>query len=251
MARRNWTREELILAINLYCKIPFGTIHNRNPKIIKLANLINRSPNAVSYKLANFASIDPSLDRKGASHTSKLDKKVWYEFFNNWTELSYESEKILLKYKNKNIKSKIDKLSDLPDGKDKYRSTKTRINQSFFRSAILASYNNKCCITGISEKKLLIASHIIPWSVDKPNRTNPQNGLCLNAMHDKAFDCGLLTIKSEDYSIAISSAVREKYDKNENYNIFKKYDGKRIKLPERFLPNKQFLKYHNNDIFIE
>ncbi len=85
--RRNWIREELILAINLYCKTPFGRIHNRNPEIIKLANLIDRTPSSVSYKLANFASIDPSLQRKGASNVSKLDIDVWKEFFNDWEKL--------------------------------------------------------------------------------------------------------------------------------------------------------------------
>src|SRR5574337_228422 len=61
MPRHNWTREELILAFNLYCKIPFGKIHYRNPEIIDLAMVIGRTPSAVSWKLANFARLDPSL----------------------------------------------------------------------------------------------------------------------------------------------------------------------------------------------
>ena len=83
IARKPWTREELILAINLYCKTPFGRIHIRNKDIIELARLLNRTPGSVSYKLANFASIDPSLDRKGASNVSKLDKEIWAEFYND------------------------------------------------------------------------------------------------------------------------------------------------------------------------
>jgi putative restriction endonuclease len=75
-----WSREELILAINLYCKLPFGRLHNRNPEIINLANLIGRTPSSVAYKLVNFASLDPSLKArgiKGASNASNLDREIW------------------------------------------------------------------------------------------------------------------------------------------------------------------------------
>ncbi|MBN1904592.1 MAG: hypothetical protein JW927_05800 [Deltaproteobacteria bacterium] len=75
--RKPWTRDELILAINLYCKTPFGRIHVRNPEIIELAKVLDRTPGSVSYKLANFANIDSTLERKGASHVSKLDVEVW------------------------------------------------------------------------------------------------------------------------------------------------------------------------------
>lgn len=79
-----WTKDELILAINLYCKLPFGRLHKNTAEIIELANLLDRSNNAIAYKLVNFASLDPSLQKrgiKGASNTSKLDKEVWDEFY--------------------------------------------------------------------------------------------------------------------------------------------------------------------------
>jgi putative restriction endonuclease len=44
MPTNKWTREELIIAFNLYCKIPFGKIHNRNPEIIELAKILGRTP---------------------------------------------------------------------------------------------------------------------------------------------------------------------------------------------------------------
>ncbi len=46
-----WTRDELILAVNLYCKLPFGRLHRLNPEVIKLAGLIGRSSNSVAFKL--------------------------------------------------------------------------------------------------------------------------------------------------------------------------------------------------------
>ena len=196
-----WTREELILAANLYCKLPFGKMHQRNPAIIDLANLIGRTPSSIALKLGNFASFDPTLKErgiKGASNASKLDKQIWDEFYDNWDEALIESEK-LLAIKNDTTIEKINKIdfSDLPkEGIEKERLVKTRVNQSIFRSIILATYNNCCCITGIENSELLIASHIVPWSKDEKNRLNPMNGLCLNALHDKAFDIGLITISA-------------------------------------------------------
>src|SRR4051794_12218506 len=104
--QRLWTREELILAINLYCKLPFGRLHQRNPKIIELSNLIERTPGSVAYKLVNFASFDPSLKArgiKGASNASKLDKEIWNEFSSHWDILPYESEKLLARLEHKTV----------------------------------------------------------------------------------------------------------------------------------------------------
>ena len=243
--RRNWTREELILAINLYCKTPFGRIHNRNPEIIKLAKLIERTPSSVSYKLANFASIDPSLQRKGASNVSKLDIEVWNEFFNDWEKLAFESELLLAKYDNNGLTTDIEILP--LEGYDRESIVKIRVNQAFFRKTVLASYNFKCCITGLSITELLVASHIIPWSKDEKNRLNPRNGLCLNALHDKAFDKGLISI-SEKFRIIVSRKLKdsEKFPEKELIN---KYDDQPISLPSRFLPDSEFLSYHRKNIF--
>lgn len=65
MIRKNWQRDELLLALNLYCKLPFGQYHNRNPEIIQLAGFVNRSPDAVAMKLSNFASFDPYHQARG------------------------------------------------------------------------------------------------------------------------------------------------------------------------------------------
>ena len=60
-AGKRWMREDLILAFNLYCKTAFGRIHMRNPDVVELARMLGRSPGAVSYKLANFARLDPAV----------------------------------------------------------------------------------------------------------------------------------------------------------------------------------------------
>lgn len=251
--RNNWTREELIVAFNLYCKIPFNKINYRNEIIIRLANSIGRTPSAVAWKLVNFASLDPSLTEKGikgASNASKLDKKIFNDFTNDWEELAFESEKLLANYFNENIESNIisSKETNL-EGKDIVYKTKARVNQSFFRATVLASYDYKCCLTGIKTSPLLVASHIIPWSKNIENRLNPQNGLCLNNLHDKAFDKGLISFDREFKLILSKNITKEKSDGIKSY--FLDLKGKKIDLPKKFLPNQEFLNYHRNNIFIK
>src|SRR5688572_5968889 len=245
-----WTREELILAINLYCKLPFGKLHSTNPEIIKLANLIGRTPGSIAFKLVNFASLDPSLQArgiKGASNTSKLDKEIWNEFYQHWDILPYESEKLLARFEHSTVEE-INNIEEeeLPkEGKVREQIVKVRVNQNFFRKTCLAAYNNTCCITGLKDSSLLIAGHIRPWGLDENNRLNPRNGIIINALHDKAFETGLLTI-TPDYKIKISSSLKNQHKDSSVQDYFLKYDEQNIILPSKFLPDQDFLKYHND-----
>ena len=56
-----WEREELILAFELYCRIPFSKTKRNNPAVIELAKLIGRTASSVARKLGNFGSFDPML----------------------------------------------------------------------------------------------------------------------------------------------------------------------------------------------
>jgi putative restriction endonuclease len=250
--QRLWTREELILAINLYCKLPFGKMHGNNPDVIGLAKLINRTTGSIALKLGNFASFDPSLQArgiKGASNASKLDGEIWKEFFNNWNALAFESELLLAKYQGVSIEQLHDiQLPDDAVGKNKERIVQTRVNQAFFRKAVMASYNYTCCITGIRFPELLVASHIRPWALDEANRLNPRNGLAINALHDRAFENGLMTIGT-DYRIRISESIKKNKEIS-SYEYFMRYDNEMIRLPNRFIPDPAFLAYHHAERFI-
>jgi putative restriction endonuclease len=248
-----WTREELILTINLYSKLPFGRLHSRNPDVIHLANLIGRTPSSVAFKLVNFASLDPvqkARGIKGASNVSKLDKEMWNEYFHHTDEVPYESEKILAKLEH----TTVEKLFNIPEdelpkeGKTRERLVKVRVNQALFRSFILASYDNTCCITGIKQPEFLIAGHIKPWSVDEKNRLNYHNGIAINALHDKAFENGLLTI-TPDFKIKISSVLKKQSKIQNIQEYFLRYDNQPMNMPYRFLPDKEFLEYHNEKRF--
>lgn len=249
MPGKNWTREELIVALNLYCTIPFGTIHNKNPRIINLAAKLGRTPSSVSWKLANFSRLDPKLKERGiegASHGSKLEIEIWEEFYASGEELIFQSETLLAGMGTAN-NSLVDFNPDMDiQDTERERIVKTRVNQDFFRRSILAIYNNKCCITNIGNPELLHASHIVPWSIDKANRVNPRNGLCLNVLHDKAFDRGLMTV-TPDYIVKVSPLIEKDSELREEW--FERYNGRQISLPASFLPDREFLDYHASTIY--
>jgi putative restriction endonuclease len=256
MAKDNWTREQTIIALNLYCKIPFNRVTERHEDIIRIANIIGRKPNAVKMKIGNFGSFDPELKRKGIvglSNASKLDEEIWNEYNSDWDRLGYESELLIAKYSNTPIEETINAdidLSDLSRGTTRDAIVKVRVNQGFFRATVLSSYNLKCCITGLAIPDLLVASHIVPWGKDDQNRLNPRNGLCLNSIHDKAFDKGLITI-THDYKVKISNQVKKLYREPSIQDLFLKYENKSICTPDRFVPEKEFLSYHHTNVFRE
>ncbi|WP_326983810.1 HNH endonuclease [Chryseobacterium sp. MYb264] len=249
----NWTKEETIVAFNVYCKIPFKSSSKTNPLIIKYASIIGRSPSALNMKIGNFGRLDPELKKQGIvglGNGSKLDETVWNEFNGNWEKLAYESELLIAEFQNKNVEEIIDvEVFEFPIGLERESIIKQRVNQNFFRSTILSSYNLKCCITGLSISEFLVASHIKPWKDDEKNRLNPHNGLCLNSIHDKAFDKGYITI-TPDYKIKVSNYF-DTLKENEiiYHDFFSKYDNQSIILPDRFLPSKEFLDWHYTNLF--
>ena len=252
MAVDKWTREQTIVALNLYCKIPFNRVSSNHPDVIRISNIIGRTPNSVKMKIGNFGSFDPELKKRGIvglGNTSKLDELVWNEFNNDWNNLAYESELLIANFTKQPIEKIAEiNIDDIPIGREREAIIKQRVNQSFFRSTILSSYNLKCCVTGLSISDFLVASHIIPWSKDEKNRLNPHNGVCLNSIHDKAFDRGFITI-TPDYKIKISKYLNDFKKENAVSDLFLKYENQPIILPDKFLPSKEFLEYHHQNIF--
>lgn len=255
----NWTREQLLVALNLYCQLPFGKFHQGTPLIIETAKLIDRTPSALAMKLSNLASLDPAITksgRRGLQGASSHDKSIWEEFQKNPDALAYESQMIVDALAEQD--AQLSPLSSKTEPDDVatsyYADGKTamvtlRVKQGFFRKAVLSSYESRCCMTGISHPKLLIASHIVPWAKDEHNRLNPSNGLCLSALHDKAFDRGLITV-TPDFVIRVSKALRDTESSPMAQNYLLDLDGKPIMQPHKFAPHQDFLSYHSSTIFL-
>lgn len=251
MPRKNWTRNEEIIVFNLYCKIPFQRSSKNHPEVIQIANLIGRTASAVNMKIGNFGSFDETLKEKGIvglQNASKLDEQIWNEFCGKWDELAYLSEELIAKLQGEKAEDVVS-TENLPLGSERITTVKQRVNQSFFRTAVLTSYNSACCITGINNPELLLASHIKPWKdSDSAEKTNPKNGLCLNALHDRAFDKGFITV-TPDLIIRVSSSISDIYNGETVEKFFKCYNNAKIIEPEKFAPSKEFLEYHNDVVF--
>jgi putative restriction endonuclease len=227
----------------------------RNPDVIHLADIIGRTPNAVALRLVNYASCDPILQRRGISgmaHGGKKCGEFWHEFINDRERLLFESERILAQREGTTIEEKYEQvIRDIPQGivgETKLRQVKTRVNQNVFRQIVLANYEGRCALTGIDLTELLVASHIIPWADNEQERLNPENGICLSSLYDKAFDKGLITLDSQ-YRIIISNRIRDVEMDKETSAWFWKYDKQSIELPDKFLPGKRFIEYHNDVVF--
>lgn len=246
---RPWTREQIILAFDLYCRIPFSKTKATNPTVRRLALLLRRTPASVARKLGNFGAFDPNLARQnisGLTHGSKLDKQVWDEFHKDWSKL-VEVAHYLRCQIGENEASTMDQIIPPTGPTTRLATVEQRIHQSFFRDAVLSSYDMRCCITSLPIIECLTASHIIPWSINEHRSTDPTNGLCLSATFDRLFDRGLLTIDG-NLSIVIHHSLRESQDDAITSLVALRH-GCKIKLPKRFAPDLECLKWHRENIF--
>ncbi len=242
----------MLVAFALYCRLPFGRFHHWNPEIVEIAKLIGRTPSALAMKLSNIASLDPAITstgRRGLMGASANDRAMWEEMHSDWAQFVIESQQAMevVRASEKSIGESAISENDVQIGLDRAVETTVRIGQSFFRSAVLSAYDGRCCITGLSIPSLLVASHIVPWRDDKANRLNPRNGLLLSALHDRAFDSGLLTI-NDDMTVLVSQNYREVEDEYFLQSVLR-YQGRQMKLPEKFSPDPALLSYHRERIF--
>ncbi len=268
MARgKPWTYDELMVAMNLYCKLPFGQLRHGNPLVIEVADKLGRSTSSLSMKLCNFASLDPihqARGVKGLCSVSQADRQIWGEFQADWERLGTESEEKLQSLLGRADEAGRKIEADEKTGGRKHlkmplvspsgptediASLKVRLGQSLFRKSVLASYNNRCCITGIPIPELLVASHILPWGKYPAHRLNPSNGLCLAQTQDAAFDKGLVSF-DENYRLVLSPYLREFLTNEALARNFLDYEGKRIDMPDKFLPDEEFLREHREGIFL-
>lgn len=253
----NWTREQVKLAFHFYCQTPFGKLHGRNPDVIALASLLNRTPDALAMKCCNIASLDPAMRARGVAglgNASSMDRQIWNEFHADWEAMALECERMLAALRGssgaepdvRDVDAEI-----LPEdftGHTQLALVERRVKQHFFRRAVLSGYRNRCCISGITETRLLVASHIVPWREDVSIRLHPSNGLCLSAIHDKAFDHYFFSL-SDDHRILLSPLLEKTRD-DFLRKVFHPIAGQQIELPERFIPEAAFLQRHRQQMLL-
>lgn len=248
---KQWQEDELLLTLHLYCRISFGKLHQHNPDIIQLANIIGRTPSAVAMKACNFASLDPALAQKGLQGASKADRDLWNAFRENSTNLAERAEELYeTKVLPKESIAKPEKEIKIPQREtETLQTVKVRRVQQFFRRAVLESYNYRCAISGLVVPELLVASHIIPWAEDESRRADPTNGIALNALYDKAFDRYLISF-DENLQLVLSKQIKAKASDEIIRLYFLQFEGKTLEMPYRFTPDLHAIKTHNKNSLI-
>ena len=248
--RQSWTREELLLTLNLYFRISFGRQHGRASEVIALARAIERTASAVAMKLNNFTSIDPEEKARGVAGlagASQADRRIWSEFQDRQEELAAESEQLWLARVDRRPPeaSHAADAADFQGATEGSRSVTVRLAQGFFRKAVRAAYGLRCCVSGIAVPGLLIASHIVPWSEDEANRARPTNGLLLSSLHDAAFDKHLITF-DEKLRLVVGKQLRDHFTNSVVRESFARFEGRPLRLPERHAPALQLMARHRS-----
>ena len=147
MTKRNppWTRDELILALDLYWRVSPLHTSEKHPEIVALSAILNRlgvhkevhdhehfrNPTGVYMKLCNFLRADPSYAGKGLDAGSKLDLEVWGEFASDLDRLRRTASAIRSAADvdaiiSRNVTGVSDEDEEFPEGRLLTRLHKTR-----------------------------------------------------------------------------------------------------------------------------
>lgn len=233
--RRRWTREELLLALHLYWRLPFGQQSSTNRDIIQLANRLDRTPGSVAMKLNNLTSLDPDelargiVGLKGASN---LDRAVWEWAAANPVNAAAEMEStwrvVMEEAPPEPITTPQPKLVYDGAGTETTSAITSRLGQQFFRRVVLANFHSACGLTGMTNPALLRASHIVAWSESDEHRVQPGNGVALNALHDAAFDKHLISFDN-DLRLLVGKRLRDSIGKALFAEQFLAFEGQRLR----------------------
>ena len=255
-AGTRWNRDELLIILNLYHKLRFAQFDQRQPVIIALAQRLGRTPSSVAMKLSNLASLDPTLKLRGIEGlkgASQLDREMWNAYHAQPSEMVPLSQErfdaLFIEAENETTEvipgKGIIKTTRPPSGVTEItRPTKQRRGQDYFREIVLNNYDNRCALTGLPVRELLIASHILPWRDHETERLNVRNGIALNRLHDAAFDQGLIAFDDE-LRMLLSKRLSELLPDPVVKTSFEVHIGQSLRIPDDGIsPDQSFLAKH-------
>jgi hypothetical protein len=181
---------------------------------------------------------------RGLEGASQLDRDVWDEFQAAPAEfipLSQERfDSLFVDAENETTEvipgTGIRRAPKPPTGDtETTRLTKQRRGQGYFRDAVLNNYDNRCAVTGLAIRELLIASHILPWSGHETERLNVRNGIALNPLHDAAFDQGLIAF-DDTLRMILSIRLKAFLPHESVKSQFESHEGNHLDLSDDTIP---------------
>ena len=244
----NWTEDEIIVACYIYLSRDRITVRDTR----FLAGLFDRTEKSVGAKIYNIRRFDDEVVRSGGSfwsHGSHLDEVVWNKFQEDPETMSTRAMAIMNgmgadedvirdSYSSSGTVS-----IDIGPGMERYVTVKERMNQGSFRRVVLRCSDYRCCVTGIRDTTLLVASHIKPWSECGPGeKTDIHNAFCLNSLHDRLFDRGLMTV-DRDLRILYAPSLARSMDAEVYESMIARFDS--VKVTDSNTPSEDYLRHHN------
>lgn len=262
-----WTEDEIVLALDLYCRTPFGRLHRTNPEIVRLASVMGRTSSAVAMKCCNFASLDPAERARGIrglSGASQGDAEVFERLAHDVEQLDNARTHAAIRLGIPRIRGDDDDTDVLQEeqlvlqhvaaagsrGDIEMRAQRSRGAQALFRKIVIVSYERACAVCSLRVLELLDAAHITPWSASPHERLDPTNGLALCSLHHRAYDRGLLTV-DDAYRVVIAKGLRSERSPPLHLVALTEAHGQTLRLPRRFQPDLKSFSRHREQVFVD
>lgn len=255
--RKRWTKDELLVALNVYQRLKFGQFDQRNPLVRQVAERMKRTPSSLAMKLSNLASLDPALklrNIKGLEGASTLDREMWEAFQAQPEELVPQSEVAMRALFGVEEDTELEltpkggirviEAATMTGPTETTAVVKIRRGQRTFRDAVLNNFNFQCGITGLAIPELLDAAHILGWKKHPKFCWDKRNGLCLTRLHHAAFDLHLIAF-DEKFRLLLSPRLKPYLSEQCVADNFNAYSGQALQLPDdAVLPELAFLAKH-------
>ena len=106
-ARKHWSYDDEVIVCELYSRLHDNEMHSRNPRVIEVASLLDRSVDTVCMKLQNFVFLDPDQSargRRGLANASRADHEVWNEFQSDREQMVQSGKSKLQELRNRRSK---------------------------------------------------------------------------------------------------------------------------------------------------
>lgn len=257
-----WTHDELVLALDLYCRTPFGRLHRRNPEIIRLAEALGRTPDALAMKCCNFASLDPAERARGVrglSGASDADGEIFNRYARDVEALDDARSAVMARLAlpvpgdaagspPADLDRLAERLSGPAESPDSTAVRRLRRLQSLFRQIVLVSYDTACAVCDLGVPDLLDAAHIMPWGSDAARRLDPANGMAMCVLHHRAFDRGLISVGAGS-RIVLADELRQGDPTPVHRVALLEIEGRVVRPPRRFTPAPDAFDFHRANVF--
>ncbi|WP_136603218.1 HNH endonuclease [Salinigranum halophilum] len=245
MSGRRWERDEFLITLDLYLNESDYSMDADDSRIQEVAEVLDRTPDSVVFRLGNYRSLDTSVHQEGFSHGGNTCREIWEEYRGNPEELARDAESAWNRLKEGETGGAEDTNERGVETGERVRRHTIREGQSDFRSIVRERYEDECVVCDVSEPGILQAGHILSWSEFDELRGDPSNGILLCYNHHKAFDVGMFT-----FSPSYELVTRPQFEPTGEFlrRTLVERDGEEVEFPGE-PPSSEYIQRHNDNLY--